>query len=50
MLQIPIIPGPGGLNKPSQPLPEDALRIECDGEVYTIYQPGDDLPAEGEEG
>lgn len=31
----------GDLISPAQPFPENAVAIECDGEIYTVYQPGD---------
>jgi len=31
---------------PSQPIPEDAITIICDGEHYNVYQPGDTVPQE----
>ena len=26
---------------PETPVPGNAVRIECDGEFYTVYEPGD---------
>ncbi|MFM0151460.1 hypothetical protein [Paraburkholderia sediminicola] len=30
---------------PSEPPPADALLVTCDGTNYTVYEPGDELPA-----
>lgn len=29
---------------PAEPIPDDAIKVVCDGETYTVYQPGDTLP------
>lgn len=29
---------------PAEPIPDDAIKIVCDGEKYIVYQPGDTLP------
>jgi len=29
---------------PSEPIPDDAVLVVCDGVRYVVYQPGDDLP------
>ena len=35
----------GDLLSPAQPFPDDAIAIRCDGTAYTVYQPGDTVPA-----
>ena len=36
-----------GVNCPSEPLPNnEALKIVCDGENYIVYEAGDELPEE----
>ncbi len=37
----------GDLLSPAQPFPADAIAIRCDGVNYTIYEPGDTVPAQG---
>ena len=32
--------------KPSEPLPNSAIHIVCDGEKYIVYEQGDELPHE----
>lgn len=34
----------GDLLSPAQPFPPNAIAIRCDGSVYTVYQPGDEIP------
>lgn len=29
---------------PAEPFPANAIAIICDGEKYTVYEPGDELP------
>ncbi|MBN3738079.1 hypothetical protein [Burkholderia sp. Tr-20355] len=43
MITIPVAIVNGVL-APSTPIPSDALAVACDGEIYTVYQPGDTLP------
>lgn len=43
MIQIKVI-NVDGINKPSSPIPSDNIGVICDGETYTVYQPGDELP------
>jgi hypothetical protein len=31
---------------PSEPIPAAAIHIVCDGETYTVYEEGDEIPAE----
>lgn len=48
MMTIPVtaIQTPEGvLNAPSEPIPTNAIAIFCDGVSYSVYLPGDTLPA-----
>ncbi len=36
----------GPLLSPARPFPADAIAIRCDGTNYTVYQPGDTVPAQ----
>lgn len=31
---------------PTEPLPTDAIKVVFDGEKYTVYEQGDELPPE----
>ncbi|PRZ51237.1 hypothetical protein BX589_12078 [Paraburkholderia fungorum] len=45
MINIPVLEDLDGSLVPSEPIPADALAVVCDGTNYTVYQPGDTLPA-----
>jgi len=30
--------------RPSEPIPETAILVLCNGETYTVYEDGDELP------
>lgn len=50
MITIPAstqVTSDGSLIAPAQPIPENATAVVCDGQNYTIYQPGDELPDSG---
>ena len=32
--------------KPSEPIPNSAIHVVCDGTNYTVYEQGDELPPE----
>ena len=32
--------------KPSEPIPNSAIHVVCDGTNYIVYEQGDDLPSE----
>jgi len=31
---------------PSKPIPDTAILVLCNGETYTVYEEGDEIPAE----
>ena len=33
-----------GVLCPSEPIPETAVLVLCNGETYTVYEDGDELP------
>lgn len=35
----------GELISPASAFPTNAIAIQCDGDTYTVYQPGDEVPA-----
>jgi len=35
-----------GILTPSEPIPDTAIRVVCDGTNYTVYEQGDELPHE----
>ncbi|WP_420997598.1 hypothetical protein ACKI2N_012355 [Cupriavidus sp. 30B13] len=49
MMTIPVVnigaKGDDLLLAPAQPFPADAIAIVCDGQQYTVYQRGDEIPA-----
>lgn len=45
MKTIPVIEI-GGVLTPESPLPSSAIKIVCDGQTYTVYEAGDELPSE----
>lgn len=46
MTTIPVtVDSVTGALAPSAPIPADAIAIVCDGANYTVYQPGDTVPA-----
>ncbi|WP_175770570.1 hypothetical protein [Burkholderia anthina] len=48
MMTIPVTTiqtADGPANVPATPIPANATAIFCDGTNYTIYMPGDTLPA-----
>jgi hypothetical protein len=45
MISIPAVTDANGVQSPETPLPVDAVAIVCDGSTYTVYEPGDALPA-----
>ena len=50
MLTIPVTTvttADGPCLMPSNPLPADAIAVTCDGTNYTVYEPGDTVPAQG---
>lgn len=32
--------------QPSEPFPDTAIKVVCDGQNYTVYEEGDELPPE----
>jgi len=47
MITIPVLTDPvSGVQSPSQPIPTNAIAVVCDGTTYTVYQPGDTVPAQ----
>lgn len=44
MISIPVIRGLDGVLAPSEPIPESAIAVVCNGETYTVYEDGDELP------
>lgn len=47
MITIPVIrtaTPEGDVLSPAQPIPANAAAVVCDGDTYTVYQPGDELP------
>ncbi|MGQ7937349.1 hypothetical protein [Paraburkholderia sp. D1E] len=45
MTTIPAVIDPiSGIQSPASAFPDGAIAIICDGSVYTIYQPGDQVP------
>lgn len=36
----------GDAIKPSEEIPQSAVRVVCDGEHYLVYEEGDELPAD----
>ena len=46
MIKIKAIMDENGIITPETPIPEDSLKIVCDGVWYTIYEKGDILPPE----
>ncbi len=47
MMTIPAVLDANGIQNPATPIPSDAIAVVCDGTVYTVYEPGDTLPAQG---
>jgi len=51
MIQIPVVTtqNPDGteIHSPESSIPSNATWVVCDGENYTVYQPGDELPSLG---
>lgn len=47
MITIPIATDPVTNSLiPSQPIPANAIAVVCNGTQYTVYQPGDTVPAQ----
>lgn len=47
MITIPAITDPVTSSLiPSQPIPSNAIAVVCDGTNYTVYLPGDTVPAQ----
>lgn len=47
MITIPVVTDPvSGVLTPSQPIPSNAIAVVCTGSSYTVYQPGDSVPAQ----
>lgn len=49
MIAIPAITDANGVQSPQTPIPADAIALVCDGSTYTVYEPGDTLPAAPQE-
>lgn len=43
MKTIPVTKTAAGI-APSEAIPNTAVRVVCDGENYTVYEDGDELP------
>lgn len=49
MITIPVVrttTPDGDLLSPAHAFPADAIAVICDGTNYTVYQPGDTVPAQ----
>ena len=45
MKTIPAVEVEGVLT-PETPIPSTAIQVVCDGQTYTVYEDGDELPAQ----
>lgn len=52
MMTIPILKSKDAQGNesfsPAEPFPADGIAIVCDGQTYTVYQAGDDIPKQPE--
>ncbi|MGB8422190.1 hypothetical protein [Paraburkholderia sp.] len=46
MITIPAVTDGNGVQSPQTPIPADAIAVVCDGTNYTVYEPGDTVPAQ----
>jgi hypothetical protein len=46
MTTIPALVDGNGVQYPATPIPTDAIAVVCDGTNYTVYEPGDTVPAQ----
>lgn len=46
MITIPAVTDANGVQSPQTPIPADAVAVVCDGTNYTVYEPGDTVPAQ----
>lgn len=46
MITIPAVTDENGVQSPQTPIPADAIAVICDGSIYTVYEPGDTVPAQ----
>jgi hypothetical protein len=45
MITIPAVTDANSVQSPQTPISADAIAVVCDGSTYTVYEPGDTVPA-----
>lgn len=51
MITVPVViveTDSGAVIAPASPLPDDRIYTVCDGVNYTVYEPGDTVPAQAQ--
>lgn len=48
MIAIPAVTDANGVQSPQTPIPANAIAVLCDGATYTVYEPGDTVPAQAQ--